>query len=205
MAPRCWAAVRSWGRTCADVADRRDAGASRSATRWPQAGFDFDRLDEARAIQEVGAYLELHIEQGPCSSRRAPTSGIVTGLAGMFGMRVTFRGRADHAGTTPMDDRRDALVGRCAGRARAPRRGLRVIRGMLRITVGTMAVEPGGFNIVPATCEFSSTSAPGRRDDLRPAPANGSPHSLGASPRRKGSSVERCGRTGNRPMTSTSA
>ena len=37
--------------------------------------------------------------------------GIVTGLAGMLGMRVTFRGRADHAGTTPMDDRRDALVG----------------------------------------------------------------------------------------------
>ncbi len=153
------------GEDLSELADRRDASGVPLRDAMAQAGFDFDRLHEAHAIQEVGAYLELHIEQGRVLESAAADVGIVTGLAGMFGMRATFRGRADHAGTTPMDDRRDALAGAARAVLELRERAARH-RGMLRITVGTIAVEPGGFNIVPATCEFSIDVRAGRRDDL---------------------------------------
>ena len=153
------------GEDLSELGDRRDASGVQLRDAMAQAGFDFDRLPEARAIEKVGAYVELHIEQGRVLESAGADVGIVTGLAGMFGMRVTFRGHADHAGTTPMDDRCDALAGAARAvvdlRDRAARHS-----EMLRITVGTMAVEPGGFNIVPATCEFSIDVRAERRDEL---------------------------------------
>ena len=142
------------GEDLTELADRRDPGGVTLRDAMTEAGFSFDRLPEAVAIESVGAYLELHIEQGRVLESAGAGIGIVTGLAGMFGMRATFRGRADHAGTTPMNDRRDALVG--ASRAVVALRDHATRHpGLLRMTVGTMSVQPGGFNIVPVLCEFS--------------------------------------------------
>ncbi len=142
------------GEVLGDLADRRDADGMTVRAAMASAGFDFDRLPEARGIDAVGAYLELHIEQGRVLERAQTSVGVVTGLAGILGVRVTFTGRADHAGTTPMDDRRDALAG-AARVALAVREMAAGEPALMRATVGKIAVQPGGFNVIPARCEFT--------------------------------------------------
>jgi hydantoinase/carbamoylase family amidase len=118
-----------------------------------QAGFDFERLSEARRANQVGAYLELHIEQGPLLERSGVEVGIVTGIVGLLGFRARFLGEANHAGTTPMELRRDALVG--AARAVLALREEARARDDATANVGVISAEPGGFNVVPGAAEFS--------------------------------------------------
>jgi acetylornithine deacetylase/succinyl-diaminopimelate desuccinylase-like protein len=91
------------------------------------------------------AYLELHIEQGPVLASLGEPLGVVTAIAGQArGLRV-FEGRADHAGTTPMDARADALV-------EAARFILRVRESAgpgTVATVGAIEAEPNATNVVP--------------------------------------------------------
>jgi hydantoinase/carbamoylase family amidase len=118
-----------------------------------EAGQDFVRLTEARGVDEVGAYLELHIEQGPVLERDGIDVGIVTGIVGLLGFRARFLGEANHAGTTPMELRRDALAG--AARAVLALRDEARARADMTANVGVIAVEPGGFNVIPGAAEFS--------------------------------------------------
>ena len=129
--------------------------------------------------------------------------GIVTGLAGILGMRVTFRGRADHAGTTPMPGRRDALVG--AARAIVALRDRAAADpGLLRMTVGIIDAEPGGFNIVPGSCEISVDARAARREDYERAGEwiDGLVRGIA---REEGLEVEARRTHGQPPMISTSA
>jgi N-carbamoyl-L-amino-acid hydrolase len=82
--------------------------------------------------------------------------GVVTAIVGLIGFRATYRGEANHAGTTPMAMRRDAFAGaaRAALRLRDYARG----RGDTTMNVGIVDVQPGGFNIVPASAEFTIDS-----------------------------------------------
>jgi N-carbamoyl-L-amino-acid hydrolase len=75
-------------------------------------GVDLDRATEAkRQLQNAAAYLELHIEQGPVLESMGLPLGAVLGTFGVERHRVVWRGQAAHAGSTPMDQRRDALAG----------------------------------------------------------------------------------------------
>jgi hydantoinase/carbamoylase family amidase len=75
-------------------------------------GVSLDTALEARAqLEGAGAYLELHIEQGPVLESLDLPLGVVLGTFGVERSRVTWRGQAAHAGSTPMDRRRDALAG----------------------------------------------------------------------------------------------
>ena len=123
------------------------------AEAMAEAGFDFERLSEARDVGRVGAYLELHIEQGPVLERADIDIGIVTGIVGLLGFRARFVGEANHAGTTPMELRRDALVG--ASRAVLALRDEARGRDDMTANVGMCMVEPGGFNVIPGVAEFS--------------------------------------------------
>ncbi|HEY6963104.1 MAG TPA: M20/M25/M40 family metallo-hydrolase [Gaiellaceae bacterium] len=106
------------------------------------------------------AYLELHIEQGPVLERLGEPLGVVTAIAGQArGLRV-FAGRADHAGTTPMDARADALVD-------AARFVLHVRESAVEgtvATVGHIACEPNATNVVPqqVTVSVDARSADAR-------------------------------------------
>jgi hydantoinase/carbamoylase family amidase len=117
------------------------------------AGFDFDRLPDARAVEQVGAYLELHIEQGPVLEQGGEEVGIVTAITGLLGFRVRLLGAANHAGTTPMEVRRDALAG--AARVVLALREEARARPDMTANVGVLAVEPGGFNVIPGLAEFT--------------------------------------------------
>jgi len=75
-------------------------------------GVDLDRATEARRqLETAAAYLELHIEQGPVLESLGLPLGAVLGTFGVERHRITWRGQAAHAGSTPMDKRRDALAG----------------------------------------------------------------------------------------------
>jgi allantoate deiminase len=117
------------------------------------AGFEFSRLEQARRVEEVGAYLELHIEQGPVLERAGVDLGVVTAITGMLGFRTRFLGEANHAGTTPMEVRRDALAG-AARAVLALRDGARS-RDDMTANVGAISAEPGGFNVIPGAAELT--------------------------------------------------
>ena len=115
---------------------------------------DFDRLPEARGVDEIGAYLELHIEQGPTLEERGIDIGVVTTIVSVLGLRVRFEGQANHAGTTPMDRRRDPLVAAAAGIGRL-QEWIATQSYDTRVTVGIIEAQPGGFNVIPSACEFT--------------------------------------------------
>lgn len=68
------------------------------------------RGSEKNRLKELLCYVELHIEQGPILEDNEKTIGIVTGLQGICTLEVTVKGKTSHAGTTPMDKRRDAVL-----------------------------------------------------------------------------------------------
>jgi N-carbamoyl-L-amino-acid hydrolase len=94
------------------------------------------------------SFVELHIEQGPRLFDSGYDIGVVTSIVGLCGATVSFLGRADHAGTTPMSMRRDAL--RAAAEFLT---GLPAVAAATSatavVTCGRIAVEPGGSNVVP--------------------------------------------------------
>jgi allantoate deiminase len=132
------------------------------ADAMASGGFDFERLGEAKAVDRVGAYLELHIEQGPVLEQEGLDLGIVTGIAGLLGFRVRLTGEANHAGTTPMASRRDALAG--AARIVVELRDEARSRGDMTANVGILTVAPGGFNVIPGTAEFTIDARAGDAD-----------------------------------------
>ena len=133
-----------------DLEDWRRRGVADAMAR---AGFDFDRLPDARGVEKVGSYLELHIEQGPILEQSGEDLGIVTAITGLLGFRVKFLGAANHAGTTPMEGRRDALAG--VSRVVLELRDEARAREDMTANVGICTVEPGGFNVIPGLAEFT--------------------------------------------------
>ena len=94
-----------------------------------------------------GSFVELHIEQGPRLEQAGAPLGVVTSIAGLVRRYREFEGRADHAGTTPMDVRADALVS-AAGYVLRVREIAASIDGAVA-TVGQLEVEPGAANVIP--------------------------------------------------------
>jgi allantoate deiminase len=110
---------------------------------------------ELGAIPESGwlerppaAFVELHVEQGPVLDALGSPLGIVTSIAGLARLQVTFAGHGGHAGTTPMARRRDALV--AAARFVIAVKEAADAREQAVATVGHLTVEPNAANVVPA-------------------------------------------------------
>ena len=124
------------------------------ASAIESAGGSAERLGKAiRSQDTVSAYVELHIEQGLVLAERKAEIGVVTAIVGIRRHEVTVEGRADHAGTTPMSLRRDALVG-AAGFIRAVDELARLQPSQspyLVATVGKLSVEPNAINAVPGS------------------------------------------------------
>jgi hydantoinase/carbamoylase family amidase len=141
------------GKNLDDLGDRRDSDGISLRDAMAGLGFDFDRVPDARQVDELGGYLELHIEQGPVLETEGVEIGIVTGIVGLIGFRARFVGEANHAGTTPMRLRRDALCG--AATAILALRDAARARDDITTNVGIISAEPGGFNVVPGAAEFT--------------------------------------------------
>jgi allantoate deiminase len=111
-------------------------------------GGDPDRLaDDRRAAGDLLAYCEIHIEQGPVLEARGLPVGVVTAIAGQSRMSVGLTGVAGHAGTVPMELRRDALCA-AAELVLAVEALARATPGLVA-TVGQLAAAPGASNVIP--------------------------------------------------------
>ncbi len=118
--------------------------------RVAAAGGDLGALGSARRDRgAIAAYVELHVEQGPVLERAGVQIGVVTGVTGRHVYHATLRGAANHAGTTPMDMRHDAVV--AASELVLAVRALATGDAPLcrTATVGVVQVEPAAVNVVP--------------------------------------------------------
>ena len=132
-----------------------DPSGSPLAEYFPRIGGDFHRVEEAaRRRGDIHAYLELHIEQGPVLHRTGVPIGVVSGITGRSVFRVVARGMSNHAGTTPMDNRRDALL--AASRLVVAVNAIAAEEETCRVgTVGTVAVRPtSAVNVIPGEVEL---------------------------------------------------
>lgn len=130
-------------------------GRENLAAGMKRAGLsDESMLSAARPKDSLAGYLELHIEQGKRLERAGIDIGIVSAIVGIWSYRLSFIGRADHAGTTTMDDRRDASLGASAFTLAARELVMKDFPNCV-VNVGKMDFAPGAFNIVPARVDLA--------------------------------------------------
>jgi beta-ureidopropionase / N-carbamoyl-L-amino-acid hydrolase len=116
-------------------------------------GVDLDTATDAKKqLENAAAYLELHIEQGPVLESMDLPLGVVLGTFGVERHQVTFRGQAAHAGSTPMDKRRDALAGAAKLELEIREIANRIGEGAV-CTVGGVVTKPGIVTSVVETAE----------------------------------------------------
>ncbi len=111
-------------------------------------------LSAGRPKESLAGYLELHIEQGKRLERAGIDIGIVSAIVGIWSYRLSFIGRADHAGSTTMDDRLDASLGASAFTLAARELVMKEFPNCV-VNVGKMDFAPGAFNIVPARVDLA--------------------------------------------------
>jgi len=116
-------------------------------------GLDPQCIHAAQADVAALGYLEIHIEQGPVLESRNESVAVVDSIAGQSRFTLTFKGKANHAGTTPMKLRRDALAG-AAEWVQAVERIADETLGLVA-TVGRMDVEPGAGNVIASLVRAS--------------------------------------------------
>jgi len=137
-----------------DVATRVDDKGEKLSDWLKRMGGDASRIPEARIAKgTIAGYLELHIEQGGTLDQAQIPIGIVQGIVGISSRTCTAAGFANHAGTTPMNQRRDALA--AASKAvLAVREEVRREPGRQVGTIGWMKIEPGATNVIPGRVQF---------------------------------------------------
>jgi allantoate deiminase len=138
----------------AAVLESRDADGVRLADALRAFGLDPARIDAAaRRPEQVLAYVELHIEQGPVLEAEGLPVGVVTSIAGATRLDVRLKGEPGHAGTVPMAMRRDALAA-AADAILAVERHCTATAGLVG-TVGRIEALPGTVNVIPGDVRFS--------------------------------------------------
>lgn len=163
-------------------------GSRAVAGQWQEAWFlleDAQRVTLAEAMKNFGlepqqiftadrskdniiAYLELHIEQGPVLEQEDLAVGVVTSIAGARRFNFTIEGMAGHAGTVPMNMRRDALAtaALCIAQIEEIAKSADIVA-----TVGKLECYPGSVNVIAGKCQFSLDIRSGQ-DDVRDAAVN---------------------------------
>src|SRR3954464_1453349 len=137
----------------AELRRRRDADGNGVPEVLAAHDVDLDRALEARGqLENAAAYLELHIEQGPVLESLDLPLGVVLGTFGVERHQVTFRGQAAHAGSTPMDQRGDALAGAAKLELEIREIAKRVGGGAV-CTMGSVLTKPGIVTSVVETAE----------------------------------------------------
>lgn len=134
--------------------ERTDADGIPMRAALQEAGHDITAIPAiARDPGSLLGYLELHIEQGPVLLQQGLPAGIVTAIAGSCRYLVHLTGIASHAGTTPMDMRRDAAAAAAEIVLHVEAR-CRQVPGLVG-TVGQLAVPNGSVNVIPGACVLS--------------------------------------------------
>jgi beta-ureidopropionase / N-carbamoyl-L-amino-acid hydrolase len=137
-----------------EILERKDDQGLTVADWLRRYGQDPSHLTDARIPPgALAAFLELHIEQSPFLDEKKIPIGVVQGIVGLKRRTCVTTGFANHAGTTPMDRRRDALVA-ASKDVLAVREVVRAEPGRQVGTVGYMKAQPGAINVIPGRAEF---------------------------------------------------
>ncbi|MFC7622642.1 M20 family metallo-hydrolase [Microlunatus sp. GCM10028923] len=137
------------GAVSPDFFDRTNDDGRTLGDRLQVAGFPPDGMLGLRwPAAPLRGFVELHIEQGPVLERTGTELGVVTAIAGIERVVASFLGRADHAGTAAMTDRKDALAAAAQAILTVEQIGCSGENSVA--TVGTVHVEPGALNVVPS-------------------------------------------------------
>ncbi|KQQ47162.1 allantoate amidohydrolase [Duganella sp. Leaf126] len=142
------------GRFDMALLDQQDADGITMRAALAAAGHDVTHIPAlARQPQDVLAFVEVHIEQGPVLLQRDLALGVVTAIAGSSRFLVQLTGLASHAGTTPMDMRKDAAAAAAEIVLLVERRCSQA--PSLVGTVGQLTVPGGSVNVIPGACQLS--------------------------------------------------
>jgi allantoate deiminase len=141
------------GRVDEELLNCRDSTATTVMEAIRAFGLDPGRLGEAVLDNRARAYLEFHIEQGPVLESLGIPLAIVEAIAGQTRLQIEFRGHADHAGTTPMLVRRDALAAAAEWILHVEETACST--EALVATVGRLDVIPGATNVIPGEVRAS--------------------------------------------------
>jgi N-carbamoyl-L-amino-acid hydrolase len=137
-----------------DIRERRDDAGDKLSDWLKRMGGDASLINNAKiAPGSVAGYIELHIEQGAVLDGAKVPIGVVQGIVGISSRKCTATGFANHAGTTPMNQRKDALAA-AAKAVLAVREEVRAEQGRQVGTVGWMKIEPGATNVIPGHVTF---------------------------------------------------
>jgi N-carbamoyl-L-amino-acid hydrolase len=157
------------GRLTPEMLAYTEPGGETVAQALSRMGGDPVRIAEARR-DDIAAFLELHIEQGRVLESAAIDVGVVRSIVGILRIELLVEGRADHAGTTPMPLRSDALVG-AAEAILAVRKQAEALAGedagYFAATIGVIEVAPNAANVVPATARLVIDARAERRETMQ--------------------------------------
>jgi len=138
-----------------DLKNYKDKDGISIAEELENNGYDPDKIKDAvRDPKDLKAFIELHIEQGPVLENEEKDVGLVDFIVGINEFKVKIMGRPDHAGTTPMNMRKNALLSAARIIELIDESGKEAGEGTVA-TVGELYVKPGAANIVPGEVEFT--------------------------------------------------
>jgi allantoate deiminase len=152
------------GRLDEELLDLQDAQGVSVRRAIEKFGLNPAELPQAELENDTLCYLEFHIEQGPVLARLNQPLAAVEAIAGQSRMEFTFVGRANHAGTTPMDLRCDAIAG-AAEWIGAVERAAQSVPGLVA-TIGKVEAKPGAANVIVAEARLTLDVRHGS-DDMR--------------------------------------
>ncbi|MFT4414788.1 M20 family metallo-hydrolase [Fredinandcohnia humi] len=141
--------------TTEDLLPKKDGNGDSFTKVLEDIGLSVDGFfTSGRDLSKLEAFVEIHIEQGKRLERVGVPVGIVTGIAGPCWLKLTFTGLAGHAGNTPMDDRRDALVAASQFIHEVQSLPQQVSKSAVA-TVGKVEVLPNGVNVIPGQVKLT--------------------------------------------------
>jgi len=124
-------------------------------------------MDARRTKDTMRAFIELHVEQGPVLDKIGKTIGVVDSIAGVFKWIIHLKGKADHAGTAPMDMRSDAFMGMADFAHEIPRIIAENGTERSRLTVGKVELKPGSPHTIPGEAIFTLVGRDSSADVMR--------------------------------------
>lgn len=134
----------------------RDASGESLIDAMHSCGLDYrDALHARREPESIKSFIELHIEQGPVLDNKNITIGIVEGISGVFKWLIKLIGKADHAGTAPMDMRSDAFMGVSNFAQEIHRIIAENGTEKSRLTIGRVELKPGYAHTIPGEADFT--------------------------------------------------
>lgn len=138
-----------------ELLENKDENGISMAEAFKEYGYKPKDIKNAqRDPEDIKAFIELHIEQGPVLEKENKDVGLVEFIVGINEFQVTVKGRPDHAGTTPMDMRKDALSSATEVINKVENFAIEAGKGTVA-TVGNINITPGATNIIPGEVKFT--------------------------------------------------